>query len=247
MEEDEIFQPGTLILDSQYDLGDIKSTDSFAFEISNEGESDLIDVQLSTSNPAFAVTPDFIPLLRSRGSRSLIQNVRITALHGTSPTGIGSVALMPKGINESELLIEAKTVNLQGDTFRIQRKTTLLARALLIDVEFYDVDGHVELESFDRSVLSNNVAPWFVRGYEVTGPVRINNTGNVDLSVRVYKRRTDTNAAIYNESEFFLPVGQDTTIERNSSTAFRLDGSNTISDVERLPIQPDGYIYMFFD
>ena len=247
MEEDASFQPGTLVLDSEYDLGDIKSTDSFTFELSNEGESDLIDVQLSTSNPAFTVTPDFIPVLRSRGSRSLIQNVRITALHGTSPTGIGSVALMPKGNNESELLIEAKTVNLHGDTLRIQRKTTLLARALLIDVEFYDVDGHVALASYDRSILSNNVAPWFVRGYEVTGPVRINNIGNVDLSVRVYKRRTDTNAAIYNESEFFLPIGQDTTIERNSSTAFRLDGSNTISDIERLPIQPDGYIYMFFD
>ena len=44
MEEDASFQPGTLVLDSEYDLGDIKSTDSFTFELSNEGESDLIDV-----------------------------------------------------------------------------------------------------------------------------------------------------------------------------------------------------------
>lgn len=242
------FKPGFIVLDNEYDLGDIKSTDSFIFEISNEGDTDLIGVRLSTSNPAFKVTPDFIPVLRPRANQSFAQNIQITTLHGTSPTGIGSVGIMPKGVNQSQLQIEAKTVNMYGDTLRIRRHTTLFVRALVAEIELHDDNGLHPLDSFVRSVFPTNVSPWFTRGYDATGPVRVINTGNVDLSVRVYKRRDNNFGLFYEiESNLLLAVGQDTTIERKSSTALRLDGNNTISDVELLPIQPDGYIYMFID
>lgn len=241
-------KPGFLVLNDEYDLGNIKSTDTFEFEISNEGDSDLIGVRLSTSNPAFLVTPNFIPILRPRADQSLTQNIRVTTLHGTSPTGIGGIEVMPIGINQSQLQIEAQTVNFSGDTLMIQRQTTLSVHALFVDVELYDDNGLHPLDSYVRNVFPTNVTQWFVRGYDATGPVRIKNTGNVDLSIRVYKRRDNNQGLFYAiESNFVLAVGQDTTIERKSSTALRLDGSNTISNLELLPIQPDGYIYMYID
>ena len=154
---------------------------------------------------------------------------------------------MTPGLNEAQLVVRARTTDLFADTLRISTRSTILALARIVDVEVSDMNGIVPLDAPSVGVISPNVSPWTMRGYTAAdGPLTIKNTGNMDLAIRVFRRTSETHA-IYDESDLWLSVGRDTTIEReHENMAFRINGNNTISNPELLPIQYDGFIYLLY-
>lgn len=242
---EEEFRPGYILLDSAYDFGDIKNTKTISFQFSNEGDTDLVGISLESSDSSFVISPSYIPVLKPRDKQSLTQNIQISAVHGSDPEGLGFLELMPPGLNEANLFIRAKTTDLHGDTLRISEHAALSAFAQIVDVEVSDVNKVVPLNNPFHNSNTPNISPWPIRSYRVAnGPLTIKNTGNVDLSIRVF-RRTSEIFHVFDETDFWLSAGRDTTIDRDSEDmAFRINGGNTITYPDLLQIQPDGFIYI---
>ena len=244
---EEVFRPGFVTLDHVYNFGEVKHTKTFTFQFSNEGDTELIDISLLSSNASFVISPEYIPVLKPRGINSLTQNIEITAVHGSDPGGVGFRDLMFPGINEGQLIVRAKTTNFYGDTLRLSSRSVISAFARIVNVEVQNANGIIPLDSHIGSIFARGVSQWPLRLYDIDeGPITIKNTGNIDLSIRLF-RRTSAVESTYDASDFILSADQDTTIGRGGEgTAFRINGNNTISNPELLPILPDGYIYLYY-
>ena len=241
------FTPGIILLDNRYEMGEVRNTKTITFEFANQGDADLIGINFVSSNPAFVISPDYIPRLRPRSQQSLTQNIEITAVHGMDPSGIGFLDLMPAGLNMADLEVSAKTTDFYGDTLDVRAQASISAIARIVDIEISNAFGVIPLDSSEYTVSSGPVSPWAMRAYRIpNGDLTLTNTGNIDLSIRVFRRINDVQA-IYRETDAMIPVGRDTTIARfNAEMAFKINGNNTISNPDVLPIQSDGFIYLYY-
>ena len=231
-----------------FDLGDINNTRSYDFYLTNSGETDLFDVSIASSSDQFLVEPATIRVLRPRGGEAPHQNLKITVLHGTSASGVGPAETLVMGVNEVNLDISAKTITGEGDTLSVDAQAVLRINARLVDVEIFHGGGALDLRaggSPDRFYNPTGIV-WESRVYRVVnGPIRIMNTGNVQLQVRILKQFETSAPPTYRETNVVLEPLEEASIDRGQERIFiRIDGGNTISDFEALPIQQDGLIYI---
>ena len=249
---EEELQPGALSLasvnaageaDNVFSLGDVKNTKAFNFYLTNSGDTDIFDVSIESSNEDFIIDPDSIPVLQVGRDLLLEQGLQVTAVHGTDASGLGPTKPMRMGMNETELRVRASTTNASGDTLSLRVRASLQVNALLADLEIYDLNGKVALDA-PSGTISGVVTPTRLSRFEVAdGNLRLVNTGNVALQIRLFQVEDATQF----EDVMLLP-GEESTVERNREPIIvRIDTDRTVTRANLLPIQLDGYVYVVCD
>jgi len=254
-EEQSPVEPGALSLASinpvnntgnVFNLGDLKNTKSFPFYLTNKGDTDIFNVTIESSNPDFIVEPDFIGVLQAGGGLLLEQGLQVTAVHGSSASGLGPAAPMRMGLNETELLIRAQTTDASDDTLSVQTQATMQVNVQLADIELFDINGVVRLDSTTGSI-AGAVTTWPLPPLIVAdGNLRLVNSGNVDLQIRTYQRRESLE---YEEIDSLsVSPTEEIIVERRwETTVISIDTNETVTDPDRLTIYQDGLVYILCD
>jgi len=250
-------EPGSLSLtpinsisdsNNVFDLGDLKSTKSFNFYLTNKGDTDVFNVSIESTNPEFVVEPGEINVLMAGSDLVLEQGLQVTAIHGIGAGGIGPETPMEMGLNETEVRIRAQTTDAAGDTSSIQVSAVMQVNALLADFELTDRNGQVDLSTTMGSHSGGGVAPFpLPRTIVADGGLKLVNTGNVAVRIKTFLRDNGTLELIENE-EVVLSPGEELAVERDrETTTIRIDTDQTVTDSDRLPFQLDGFVYILCD
>ena len=226
---------------SGFDLGTIRNTTSFYFLLRNGGETSITNVTLSSSTGAFQVTPPSIDIIPPDAGASLLQIIKVTAVHGTAASGIGFTALMPAGSNTTTLSIQGTTRNGHDAPTPVRLDANLSVMALLVDVSVLDGDSVVDLAHPAFHGLGANTCGVLVPGFgRITATLMLRNTGNVPLAVSVWSGTAGV------PTRQTVAVGGSSAFSDTSELTVQLDGGGTISDHNRLPLTPCGTVILLF-
>ena len=117
-----------------FDLGDIKSSQQFNFILTNAGDEKITSINLTSTNPNFKITPSSISRIDPFNEASLLNVIKVSALHGTALNGVGFIDLMPMGINDVEIGVIGVTVK-NGVTENVSLTLNVEVKALVADIE----------------------------------------------------------------------------------------------------------------
>ena len=142
-----------------FDLGEIKSSESFYFLLLNVGDIPIFDIILSSDNPNFIITPSRIGYLGSSKDLSDVDSnfifpiITLGIEHGPKINGIGYGTLLKMGTNSAVITITGKT-SLNGDTSTLSISPSMSVNAKIMDINFY-VDGQeINLYNPDGSLTT---------------------------------------------------------------------------------------------
>ncbi|MGL1886205.1 MAG: hypothetical protein OCD76_06795 [Reichenbachiella sp.] len=220
------------------DLGKIQATRELGFLLTNQGETSIFDVVISSSNSSFAISPTSISELKplifvdNQSRQGLIPLINLTIMHGISPSGIGLTETLPAGINNTIIAFEGKTLN-GSDTVDVELAIDVIVSALIMDIQLKSDGEIVDLTKPLGSACCYGIDTDDMRLYKAGSNHEIENTGNVKI---------------------FLTVGYSTEIELNPSEVhsftgddlfIKLDGQGTVTDYNRIHLHDDGSGYLY--
>jgi hypothetical protein len=231
-----------------FDLGDLKATDDFLFILKNVGGAAIKDVTLTSSDPAFQVSPSTISLLEPSATAGIEPVVRLRILHGQLLGGVGYAPLMSPGAHAGQVTIQGQTTDGQGKGQQTSLQFSASVHAQVMDLKAYVGATAVDFLSCPRQ-----------QGYpscQIQGApldLKLENAGNVDIDLTWL-----TMDFITSKATETLAVGASTpsTVEKAANYlpevprafyAIRLWGQGAVSDPQRLPLQPDGNVFILFD
>lgn len=225
---------------SGFDLGTIKNTTNFYFLLRNGGGTSITGITLSSSNAAFQVVPQTIDSVPPDSTAGLLPIIKVIAVHGTSPSGIGFAALMAPGTNTTIVSIQGTTTNASGAATPVHLDANMSVTALLVDVTVLDGSSVVDLAKPPVFGLGANTCGVSVPGfYRDIATLTLQNTGNVPLAVSMW-----VGSASVPRQQTVAPTGLTTVPD--TDTTVQLDGGGTISDHVRLPLTPCGTVILNF-
>jgi len=82
---------------TDFNFGDIPSTQTYLFELRNTGLVAVHDINIASDNPAVRVTPSTIGVLPTEGTGSVIPIISVQVIHGVGMNGYGSAATLTPG------------------------------------------------------------------------------------------------------------------------------------------------------
>jgi hypothetical protein len=227
-------QPDDKVISGSYifQLGEIKSSRDFYFLIQNVGDFPISDISISTTNTSLYVTPSTINLLEPVQQSSILQVLRVTAVHGTALDGVGRSAMMPMGANSTIISISGTTTDSSQSTLITSTNATLEVMALVMDIGLYTDDTCSEPATVTFGSSPGPAGLQVLIGY---APCRIlKNLGNVNLTVM----RSSTILTI-------LSPNQTMVIDATNGGGFSIDGNNTVCDYTKYQplLGDDGLLY----
>jgi hypothetical protein len=243
-----------------FDLGSIKGSTAFYFLLYNIGSTPITNVTLSTADTQFEVYPSAMDTLIPGGDVGMLPVVKVSAIHGTALDGYGFRPLMPRGKNSGKLLVTGKTKTRNGADTSVALVADLTLNTLVMDIVLKCGQTTIPLVEplagmgyiFDNFVVS------LMRGYgsDISGDsVSIINTGNVPVALKIeYFSYSDVNAK--DSFMFSLDTLQKAVVPRTiydskykieTLPVVCLDGHNTVTDQDRLPLQANGKSYFFIE
>lgn len=80
-----------------FDLGELKTTDTYLFVLKNTGTEDVTNVVLSSDNPDVTVTPSRIGVLQPDGQGGVVPVIKVSVQHGISQSGLRDTPLLSPG------------------------------------------------------------------------------------------------------------------------------------------------------
>jgi hypothetical protein len=227
------------------DLGDLHSTTSYYFLLTNTGGHCITNIHLSVSDSSFVIFPTSIDsLIVGLGTQSLVPIIKLTALHGTGPQGLGSEPLMSPGIHQVQINVSGTTKQNNIDT------TVSLIATAKINALVMDIDLHTELTTIDLTNPPVGYSDYQFDGFDVNyirefidstdSIVTIVNKGNINIRLKseLVSNRSDSSSLIINVSDSANFI-----VRNGDEIIFRLDGNNTVCDPRKLPLQIDGKTY----
>lgn len=238
---------------TSFDLGDLRHSEYFYFLLSNDGQTPITNISLSTDDSMFQVSPQTITQLgpAGSGSSSIQPVIRIAAIHGTAlEGGIGFNPLMPMGINKCVLHIVGQTTS--GDTsIDVSLDVALQVNALVANFDLYN--GSVKLDPANGgwaipSPDGNSMRALFLQSDTL---IQIN-TGNVPLLIHGFIQFSlpptpmpawDTTIAPGNSVLFQVP---DSSLKSGAEFLMSVYDENTITDQSKWRADVDGNIYILF-
>ena len=223
---------------SDFDLGDLKASMTHSFILVNGGDQPIFDIVLNTDNPAFTISPGAISLLEGNArfdntsGSGFIPLISLGIIHGTHINGVGFIDLLPKGINTSLLKITGKTID-GKDTIEISSDFEFTVNARVMDIKLYVNNSEIDITKNYEGISTTLGGLGFMRLYNVTGNLEIENTGNVDIDLT------------YGNNNEMLEPNEKKQIEtiRFDRMIFSLDGNGTITDNKRIQLGNDGIGY----
>lgn len=229
-----------------FDLGDIRNTSSFFFILANAGGTPITAVTLTSSNAAFEIAPSSIDSLLPDTGLSFVPVIRLTAVHGTAPSGVGFANLLNPGLNATTVAISGTTKDSAGRAIAVSLNSHMNVNALVMDIRLFDGAAEVDLTHPTNSCLGCAPSDEVVRIFQLNStPTTLRNSGNVPLDVTIW---TSVNGysfillvpphtlAVGASETFTYPVGQPVALE--------LASGGTISDHNRLPLARNGHAFV---
>lgn len=99
-------------------LGTQKMSGSYFFEVANTGGAVIEDLEITTSDSAFIMSPGLITKLETTGNSSFSQILRLDVIHGTAITnGQAIERLLPYGRNTFTVYFDGTTL---GEPFHAE-------------------------------------------------------------------------------------------------------------------------------
>jgi hypothetical protein len=231
------------------DLGDLHSTTSYYFLLTNTGGKSITNIQLSVSDSSFQIFPTSIDSLTvGLGTQSLVPIIKLTALHGTGAQGLGTEPLMSPGIHQVNINVSGTTKLNNTDT------TVSLVATVKINALVMDVNVHTTLTAIGLSDTGTTLGGYTYDGFIASNIpmyedstdtiITIVNTGNVNLKIK-----SEGLNMSYDSSSCIINVGDSANFifQPGYGQIIRFDGNNTVSDPTKLPLQSDGKSYLIIE
>lgn len=237
---------GNISSASSFDLGTIKGSQQFYFFLSNAGDIPVTDISLTTSNSNFVVTPGTIDALLPQRDLTIMPIIKVSVTHGIALNGTGYTnSILPMGDNTCILTLTGKTLDADNNVINLKYVINLKLHAYMMDVQLFDNNTSIDL-THDYKFFGLNVASGSVKGYKNNLPI-IKNSGNVDITIT-----NVSNGGSFPVLEQFTlkPTEQKTLTyvtrpeDNNKVIYLKIVSGNTITDYQKLKIEPDGSVYM---
>ena len=175
-----------------FDLDTIKSSVQDEFILQNTGDFDVKNIKLTTNNPHFYFSPSEISVLHPSKKSLLLQVIKLNVVHGVILDGVGYTDMLSKGLNTATAQITATTTNTKHDSINISQSANLKTFAKVADINLFQGSNLVDLSNpYGQSTVSapvNGFVPW----YELSGTIRVLNTGNTDLKLKNWSKGDST-------------------------------------------------------
>lgn len=239
----------TSVVDQSYDLGDIKASKEYFFLLSNAGENPITEINLSTDNEMFVVSPSKISSLSgiSVGGNSVMPLISIGVVHGFQLNGVGFTDLLPMGENKVNLKIDGKTID-NGTSINVESIFELVINAKQLDVTLYSASNEIDYtEPVSQCVGCEYESGLpYINAYEFN-PANfiIKNTGNVDVIITLHP------LGEFNEISLTLTPNEQETLTFSVPASGQglnyyvsLDGNGTTSDQSRIKMGTNGKGYL---
>jgi hypothetical protein len=220
---------------TSFDLGELRASRSYYFILSNTGDTDITDITLTSSSPAFSVEPSSIDALPPGGG-AIIPIIRISAVHGVAVDGVGLAPLLPPGQTTATISVRG-TTTVDGPP-DVQLDVTLRVDAKVMDVELRSGTQIIDLTQPSGSISTNLGGLGFARAYFYTpaNGAQLTNTGNIDIDVTYYNGRVVSGHATASPNQTVPVVFAD-------ATTFVALASAAVTDNKRLQLGNDGVAY----
>jgi len=232
----EVRQAQTSAVD--FDMGDIRASQEFLFLLVNPGDTDVVDLSLSSDSDMFTVKPSTIDRLPPQSEAYVLPIIRVAALHGVAVEGVGAIDLMPMGPNSATVSVsgQSQALDANSETTEVGFEALMSVEARVMDIELYDGTDVVDLANPSGSSSTNLGGLGFERFYYIGSTASMTNTGNVDIEVIFYDFN-DTPTVV---DELLVPDGS--IAVPSTATTIGLK-SNTVTDGARLQLGSDGVAY----
>lgn len=226
-----------------FDLGEIKASKEFYFILTNGGEEPIFDIQLSSSVPAFQITPSEISYLPGRTTINggteggFIPLITLGVTHGIRLNGVGFAPLLPVNSNSAIIRFSGKTLN-NEDTITVSQDFEMSVIARVMDIRFFDGQAEVDLAHPTGGAFT--LGPMGSKTYRLynisNGSLEVENTGNVPILVSTYEHNTFLDS-IRLEPGIRKAV---TVVNLSNIHALVFDGQGTITHPERIELFDEG-------
>ena len=222
---------------SDFYLGELKASMQYAFILANGGNEPIFDIELSTDNPAFTISPESISILEAytqfdnTSSSGIIPIISLGIIHGNQINGIGFTDLLPMNTNTAMLTITGKTMD-GNDTITISSDFHFTVNAKVMDIKLYVDNIEFDITSNYGGSSTTLGGLGFIRFYQVNASsLEIENSGNVDIDLT------------YGSDNMLLKPNNKKQIDMADCLIFRLNGNGTITDNSRIQLGNDGIGY----
>jgi hypothetical protein len=225
-----------------FEMGAIRASRDFLFLLVNPGDTAVTGISLISSNPSFKIEPSSIDRLPPQKDAVVIPVIRVSAEHGISVGGVGTVDLLPMGENTTTVEILGSSVDADSQAHTVEFVGDVRLTAQVMDVELFAGTQRVDLATPPHTGSSSVGGLGFISGYDVGSAPSIVNTGNVDIDVSLR-----TSYALTAQTSWLLAIGATLVLPfvPNSDTQGNVVGlqSNTVCDGSRFQVGNDGAAY----
>jgi hypothetical protein len=218
-----------------FNLDTAKSSIQEYFILQNTGDFDIKNVTFTTNNPQFYFSPSTIALLPPSKNSSILQVITLNVVHGTRLSGVGIDSLLPTGINIASAQLTATTTDVHGDSLKISQNATMKVFAELMNFDIYANGSTTPDKTIGLDDGPNPNFPEIVPDYELSGTVRIANTGNVPINFLVWSDTSSSpieTVVVQADSSGYVPAG--TVVEAVWNGAITEPGKYQIDPYGRL-------------
>lgn len=168
----------------RFNLGAIKTSRNFYFILKNVGGNPITDINISSDNEKFEVSPTFISTLNPDSLSSIIPILNVGAVHGLSLNALGFSGVMNMGINSSIISITGLTSDDISDSILVDLHVEVSVQALVMDVRLYTDSVEIDLtqpDFMDAGIFNGVSVPLPQYVLSDSNNYWIVNTGNVPI------------------------------------------------------------------
>lgn len=240
---------------TDFDLGDLKASREFYFLLGNAGETSITDINLTTDNPKFILSPTSIGSIdgTKSGTSNIIPLVSLGVIHGVQLNGVGFTELLEMGEHSSVITITGKTIE-NGVTIDLKSEFRVKVNAKKVDIVLTDSENGNEIDFLAPDWWGDGYLGiggiGMLTGYNIaSNKLAVKNVGNVNINVTEKSPyfddpATEREIAPGQTSEITLAAHPDhPDFPDANTTIFSIDGNGTMADYNRFQIGNDGKIY----
>jgi len=241
---------GNISSATSFDLGTIKASQNYYFLLSNAGDIPVTDVVITSTNGSFVVSPNKFDEISPQKNNYITPIIKVSVTHGVSLNGVGFTdSLIPMGNNECIINIKGKTKDQDGNPVNINVNVKLKLYSEIANLELLDGNNTVDMAI---PLQTTWFSTYLTKQYQCRVP-SIVNSGNVDISVTNYKLVWGT-VSFTEIEKFTLKPNESKVLSYQvlytdngyyyKTINLKIDGSNTITNYNRLQLQSDGNSYI---
>ncbi len=221
----------------EFDLGDIRSSKHFGFNLANGGQNSINDISIISDNDFFNFSPTKINSLKSV-SIGLTQIIGLDVVHGKAINGSALSNIQNKGDNYCNVTITGTTKDDKNQTIQLKTVVKFKINAKVMDLSFYDGSQKIYYETISGSCLSCIKGSGATTLWCDSTKMTLENTGNVNIKVNYGESSNDINTSETVE------IGKKITFNLSNKIYYlEIDGSNTVVDENKFKYFKNGKVY----